>query len=266
MTLRILTYGLRVGALLLGLVQLQCTWTPEVKTPIFANARGSVALATSNNFRTPPAHPTILSQLILQKIFNDLRLTQEGGILQELLNSPSSQPTPVFSQSQIDFLVPHLSLALSKATQEELVDFSCPSQEPSETSIKGSLAIFHPHIIFLAIQTSKDSLNAPNKLASQRNSSRPISSLSFLEPKDMVSSSTVQTLVDLPQQARWIAIDYGSQTFGQEPNPPSATSSENVPEQPANPRNQQLEEEINQLREKIEAQTKELQRLEEARP
>ena len=263
-----LTHGLRGGVILLGLIHLQCSWTPEVKTPIFADEQGSVALRTSEVFRTPPAHPATLSQVLLQKILNGLRHTREAGILQELLNSSSSQPSPVFSESQINFLVPHLSLALSQATQEELVTFTSLGHPPHEALIKGNVAIFHPHIIFLTIETSKDSSGAPYVLPSQRNAFRQFASLSFLKPEALLPPATIQTLIDLPPHAHEIAINYETLLIEETHESAPASSLEEQTDNPvkSDSGHQHLEEEIQQLREKIEKQQQELQRLQRSNP
>jgi len=268
MPLKIIRPTLRIGIIILGLVHVQCTWTPKVQTPIFANERGTVALQTSTSFKTPPSHPATLSQPLLQTILDGIQHFREGGILQELLSSPSSQPTPLFSQPQVNFLVPHLLLALSQATPEEQVGFSCSAQSPSEASIKGSLTIFDSHIIFLIIETSKDSSGSPYVLPSQRRVNHESTYLDFLVPEAILPLETVQTLIETPQKSHWIAINYGTLTPGEGNEQPTHSPQTQDPPQPstAKPRIEDLKENIQRLRQEIEEQSQELQRLQNSKP
>ena len=268
MSFPILSWGLRLGALALGLFHVQCTWTPEVTTSIFTNEQGEVTLRTSEAFRTSPSHPISLSTRVIKDMLKDVNYQREAGLLQELFNSPSSQSTPVFSQAQIDFLTPQISLALSQATPEEFVDFSCLGQKSGEATLKGSLAIFSPHIFFIAIETSKDSSGAPYVLPSQRNTFREFASIGFANPNDIVAISTVRGLIVPPHHAHWIAINYENLISDQGQDPFISSVRDKKINSPAKAvlEENDLKEEIMRLRRKIEIQNEELQQLRTPEP
>lgn len=249
----------------------QCTWTPEIETPVFSSERGTVALRTSHHLHKPPAHPANLPHPLLYDIFNGLRYTQEAGILQELLNSPSSKLSPVFSKAQIDFLVPHVSLALAQATPEELVDFSCLPLETSDVWTKGSIGVFNPQILFLAMAISKNPLDPHDTRSSKQTSFRDIATLNFMKQEAIIPRTRISSLMDLPQHLHWIAIDLETLLSDQAQDEatdhtadPTVKKLESLNDEDL--RIQKLEKKMDRLLEKIEEQNNEIQRLQEASP
>lgn len=263
--------GITIGAIILGLIQIQCTWTPEIATPIFSNERVTVNLRTFPNFHKPPVHPANLPSPLLENIFSGLKYTQEAGILQELLNSPSSKSFPVFSKAQIAFLAPHISLALAQATQEEFVDFSCTPTEASETWIKGSMGVFDSQILFLTIAISKSQPGAHPTRSSQQNALQDKGTLSFMMQEAIIPREKIQYLMNLQQHPYWIAVDLKTLLSG----PAHDEGTDNINAHPKknpesnndeDPRIQKLEEKMNRLLEKIEEQHNEIQRLQGGSP
>lgn len=263
--------GLWVSVIILCLTQIQCTWTPEVETPIFSSEQGTVALRTFHDFRKPPSQPTNLPHSLLHELFNGLSYTQETGILQELLNSSSSKPLPVFSKAQIDFLVPYVSLAVAQATEEELIDFSCLPVEASESWIKGSLGVFDSHILLLTIEISKNPLGPHSARSPKQTAFRDMATLGFLKPEATLPPPRIQLMIDLPVHPHWIAIDFSTLLPSQEQNEATPHTTNQPVKNPESlndedPRIQKLEKKMDRLLEKIEEQNKEIQRLQEATP
>ena len=52
--------------LTIGLVQVHCTWTPEIETLLYQDQNGTIALQTTQSFKTPPNHPTSISDSLIQ--------------------------------------------------------------------------------------------------------------------------------------------------------------------------------------------------------
>ncbi|MGD9850033.1 MAG: hypothetical protein AB7T38_02080 [Nitrospirales bacterium] len=134
-------------------------------------------------------------------------------------------------------MIPQISLALSQATTEELVEFSCFSVEASESWIKGSIGVFDSQVILLAIEISKKPSGPHSARPSKSTAFRDIATLSFLKPEAIVPRTKIQTLVDLPRHPRWIAIDFGKLLPRHAPD--EGTNRTNYPEKPLNSPNEE---------------------------
>lgn len=91
----------------LAISNLQCSWTPEVETVLYEGPECVISLKTSHDLKQAPEHPALLSETLITKILNGITISQDEGILQQLLLS-KQHPFPAFSPSQIDFGTPHI--------------------------------------------------------------------------------------------------------------------------------------------------------------
>lgn len=258
--------ALAIVSLLLGLIQIQCTWTPQVETPISQNERIIVTLRTFPHFHASPRHPADLPAPLLEDLFSGLTYTDEAGILQELLNSPSSKSLPVFSPAQITFLAPQISLAFAQATPEEFVDFSCMPAEATESWIKGTMGIFDSQIFFLTLAISQSQQSAHPTRSSRKNLLQDRGTLTFTMPEAVLSPNRVQFLEDLQKYEYWIALDLKTFLSGRTRDDNTDNAADHPEKKPENLKEedlriQKLEEKMNRLLEKIEEQHNEIQRL-----
>ena len=247
-----------------------CTWTPEVKTPIYTSKEGGVALQTFNAFKIPPLHPHVFSESLIKQILQDISQNQERGILQELLLS-DPQPSPVFTSAQIEFLTPHLVEAFSKATSEELVSFQIQGDEERGVRIHGMVAVFSPTIFFLSLQKTGKNPGKSSKMASSSRHFQEHVTLIFSQKEAMLPQEDIQQLIESSPKEIWIAIDYENLPSGQErkrnaqetrPRTPLPTPQEEGPD----PELSTLQEQLEDLQKKVEEQAEEIQRLQHTSP
>ena len=253
-----------IFTLLLFIVQ--CTWTPEVQTIIHNDAQGIVSLITSSKFHVPPQHPHILSQSLVKQVLRDISQSQERGILQELFIS-DLQPSPVFSEAQIEFLTPHLVDAFSKATPEEFIMFRYQGTEHETDQISGNMAVFSPNTFFLTLEHL-------GKSAKRKSSSQYLQKhtrLMFAHKKAMLQSDDIHHFIKTSPKDIWIAIDYssvqaktdGEYTATERSFSPSRTT---LRPEKASQEGKTLQEQLRDLREQIDEQGEEIRRLRETAP
>lgn len=249
--------------LVLALLFSHCSWTPEVNTPIHHSQRGSVKLQTTDSFEQAPTHPITLSPSLLEEVLGSITKSQEQGIVQDFLMGSAPQQ-PVFSRAQIAFLSPHLVSALSQATPDELVAFTCSSGEDHGLPLKGTLAAFAPSILVIALNKDPRSLSKPKKQANPSGYFQGYHSLHFSKNGAVLEPEKAQQLMTVPSSSGWIAVDLArldhSPTTTPEPPPsPHSLSTED-------PASQSLEKQVEELRQKIEEQDREIQRLQQSHP
>ncbi len=188
---------------------IQCSWTPEIETLIHQSPKGRVALETSKLFTLLPNHPHTFTESLLKNILKEFSQIQEKGILQELFFS-SSTSLPVFSSTQIDFLVPHLAQAISRATPDELVTFQCAGENEDIVPVDGTISIFSPTIMVL---TLKNSRNHPIKASKTSTSSKNLqrtTRILYSNKEAILSTEAAQRFMKFSQTDSWIAINYST--------------------------------------------------------
>jgi len=154
----------------IGIFNLQCSWTPEVETVLHNRPNGFISLQTTHVLKNAPKHPTSIPESLITKILRGITKSQEGGMLQQILLS-APPAVQVFSPSQIAFLAPHLSMALSNATSEEIIHFRCAVSNELPAPIQGVVAVFPPTNFLLILKDAQESSGMPSKL---QNSSRKL--------------------------------------------------------------------------------------------
>lgn len=249
------------------LLTIQCTWTPEVVTPIHSSEEGNVGLQTSSDFKIPPQHPAELSKTLIKQFLEGISQRQERGILQELFIS-DSKTSPVFSPTQIKFLVPHLAEAFSQATSEELITFRSSGKEEGSQQIRGTLAVFSPTIIFLTLQQSGNYQRNPSKTTSSSRNLQSSLSLTYSEKQAIVEQQEAKRFMTISSKVSWIAINYESTNLRR--------PTRNYQEKdllPPTSRTKKTPLDLNSLREQVEGlqktveeQAEEIQRLQETTP
>ncbi len=253
-----------IGTILVfSVLQVHCTWTPQVKTLIYEDDEGHVALETSSNFIKSPQHPQKLSSSLIKKLLGGISQKQEKGILQELLLS-DQKISATFSSQQIEFLTPHLVEAFSKATSEELITFYYTGKKDGTIQISGTLAVFPPAVFFLTLQTTR---NYPVNLSKMNTSSQNLQNtitLAYLQEKAVLQPEEAKHFMKVPSKESWIAINLG--VFDLEVE--NLRLKEKTSEWPTNSHSDEIPTDLNSLREQVEdlrkqvdEQEKEIQRL-----
>ena len=187
---------------------LQCSWTPEVETVLHKGSECVISLKTSHALKKTPSHPASLSEALITKILKGVSISQEEGILQQLLLS-IHHPVPAFSPSQIEFLAPQVSMAFSQVTQEEIIHFKCLPTNEQFFPIQGTLAVFSPSSLLLIFENLKPYPGASPKRQNSSQKLQPIS-LVFSYPEAILRAEEVQAIMEIPSTYHRIAINYQS--------------------------------------------------------
>ncbi len=187
---------------------LQCSWAPEVETILHEGPECVISLKTSHALKKAPKHPASLSESLIAKILKGMAISQEEGILQQLLLS-THHPVPAFSPSLIDFLAPHVSLAFSQVTPEEIIHFKCPPTNEQFFPIKGTLAVFSPSSLLLTLENLKPYPGVSPKMKISSQKIQTIS-LAFSQREVTLSAEEAQAFMTIPSTYHRIAINYQS--------------------------------------------------------
>ncbi len=193
----------------LAIFQLQCSWTPEVETVFYEGPECVISLKTSHALKQAPKHPAFLSESLIAKILNGMTISQKEGILQQLLLS-KHHPIPAFSPSQIDFLAPHVSMAFSQVTPEEVIHFKCPPTNEQHIPIQGMLAVFPPSSLLLTLENFKPYPGLSPKMQKNPSQKRQPTSLVFSHQEAIIRAEEIQNLMTIPSTSNGIAINYQS--------------------------------------------------------
>lgn len=192
----------------LAIFNLQCSWTPEVETVLYKGPECVISLKTSHALKQAPKHPAFLSESLIAKILNGMTISQEEGILQQLLLS-KHHPVPAFSSSQIDFLAPHVSMAFSQVTPEEVIHFKCPPTNEQHIPIQGMLAVFPPSSLLLTLENFKPYPGGSPKMQNTSQKLQP-TSLVFSYQESIIRAEEAQNFMTIPSTSHGIAINYQS--------------------------------------------------------
>lgn len=245
---------------------LQCSWTPEVETVLQKGPECIISLKTSHALKKAPLHPTSLSESLIAKILKGMAITQEEGILQQLLLS-THHPIPAFSPSQIDFLAHHISVALSQVTPEEIIHFNCPPTDEQFFPVQGTLAVSPPSTLLV---TLKDPIPYPAVSQKMQHSSRKgqATSLTFSHQEAVIGTEEVQAFMTIPSTYLRIAINYQ----GLEPSNPNNKENQLTQPGPQTTPNKKTEppmtmdslnSQLRDLKKLVDQQAEEIRRLQD---
>ena len=187
----------------------QCTWTPEVKTPVYHSAQGRIILQTSSRLNVPSNHPHTFSESFMRQTLQGISRTQGFGILQELLVS-SPPPVPVFSPDQISFLVPQLVKAFSQATSEELIVFQCTGDNEGASQVSGTVTAFAPSVFFLTLKNPDDYPGHPSTAPPSSRNLQKQTTLLFSQKQAVLPEKEASHFMKPSAKDSWIAINYAT--------------------------------------------------------
>jgi len=191
-------------------------------------------------------------------------------MLQQLLLS-APPPVPAFSPSQISFLAPQLSLALSKATPEEVIHFRCPATDERSSLVQGTIAIFPPSNFLLTLKEAKESSGMPSKIQNSSQKLQNTSSLTFSQKEAVMRREDIQTFMAIPAMSEGILINYQGLAPSNEQHQEnqSGNHGQTMPgdENGDSPGElDSLNEQLRDLRKKVDQQTEEIRRLKQTAP
>jgi hypothetical protein len=257
----------------IGLSHIQCSWTPDVETPLYQSEEGTIALQTTKNFKVAPKHPAWISDSLIQEMLGGLTQTQESGLLQEIFSGSPPQ-LPVFSPSQIRFLGPQLASALSKATPEELVSFICIDTKENSSVVKGTVAIFHPTTLLINLKNYRKPMFGQGKGKNSRGNLQRYTTIHFSQEEALIDPKASQPLMEIPANSHWVMINYSLLKTSnlEEPHVLTSTSAgmtnEGMKEQNSQAINflNELNEQLLDLRRKVDEQNEEIKRLQQTEP
>ena len=262
--------SLYVIAAAIGIFNIQCSWTPEIETVLHDTPNGFISLQTTPALKIAPKHPVTIPESLITKILLGIQKGQEEGMLQQLLlaNPP---PVPAFSPSQISFLATQVSLALAKATPEEIIHFRCPAIDEGASLVQGTIAVFPPSNFLVTLKDRNESSGIPSKMqnSSQRLQSR--GSLTFSHKEAVMREEDIKAFMAIPAMSEGILINYrglASSNQNTQENQPShhdkpVPSKENG-ETPIEL--DSLQKQLKDLRKKVDQQSEEIHRLKQTAP
>jgi hypothetical protein len=260
--------GLLLIVAAIGILNFQCSWTPEIKTVLYDSPVCVIALQTTHALKIAPTHPSSIPDSLFRKILGGITKSQEGGMLQQLLVT-APLTTPAFSPSQIDFLAPHLSKALSKATPDEIVHFRCPARDEGASLVQGNVAIFPPSNLLLTLEKNKRSSRTPSKIENSRNP-QPTTSLIFFQEESFMSEKEIDIFMAIPPTFHGIVINYQnfiSHHKNQENQfSPHGTPIIHDPKDGPPIRRESLNDQLRDLQRKVDQQAEEIRRLKQTAP
>jgi hypothetical protein len=246
---------------------IQCSWTPEIETPLHHSQEGTISLQTTQAFKIPPQHPISISDSSIQEILEGITQTQESGLLEQLLSGPAVKHQ-IFSPSQVRFLAPQLAQAFSKATPEEVVSFTCAAIDENSSIIKGTVAIFPSSIILITVKNSQNALVVHKKGKNSSGLLQENVSMEFPNAEAVLPREEAKAFMTPPSNSNWIAMNLaqlGSSTLHtSQPKPiQSKTPTPSKLEGNYSVENESVQEQLRELRRNVEEQTKEIKRLEQ---
>ena len=259
--------------LAIGMSHIQCSWTPDVEMLLYQSEEGTIALQTTKNFKVAPKHPAWISDSLIQEMLGGLTQTQESGLLQDIFSGSPPQ-LPVFSPSQIRFLGPQLASALSKATPEELVSFICTDTNENSSVVKGTVAVFHSTTLLINLKNYRQSMFDQGKVKNSRGNLQRYTTIHFSQEEALINPKESQPLMEIPANSHWVMINYSLLKTSnlKEPHVLTSTSGEmtndGVKEQNTQATNSlnELNEQLIDLRRKVDEQNEEIKRLQQTEP
>ena len=192
---------------ILATFNLQCAWTPEIETVLHEGPECFISLKTSPTLNMVPKHPVSLPESLIEEILTGMAISQEEGILQQLLLS-THLPVPAFSPSQIDLLAPQMSMAFSQVTPEEIIYFKCPTTAEQSFRVEGTLAVFPPTILLLTLKDFNSSPGISPKIQNGSPKFHTTTSLTFSHQEAIIRAEEVQAFMTIPSTSKRIAINY----------------------------------------------------------
>ncbi len=227
-----------------------CVAVPRVKTSIFEGQQGTISLRVFAEPMQRAQHPVTLEPHIIRGVLKGLYVHDTQSILESALTANNS-PVQAFTQEEIDFLVPHIIAGLEKATPEEEIVFQMHSSQSHHTRYTTGSLYCSDSTAHVLIHGYHEASKKPPLL------SRP--STSFSRPKMWTmsfqpSKAVINTSLDTTSQTSF--------PFHFAIHLPRLTQTMKHHASPITPESPSIHEEVEGLRESLQQQHRQIERLE----
>ncbi len=228
-----------------------CLTVPRVKTPLFEGSQGAIALQVFAEPEKRAQHPVALEPHIIRGVLEGLYVQDTQSLLESALTNNNS-PIQAFTETEIQFLVPHVIDGLAKATSEEEVVFRIHTRHPQNTLYTTGALYYADETLHVIVHGYHEASKRPPLL------SRP--SNSFSRPK--MWNMSFQPIGALTSDY----LDATSQTsfpFHFAIHLPTLAKSMERNAQTVSPASSSIHEELEGLRESLQQQHQQLEHLED---
>ncbi len=158
-----LSYNRLLLPALLCVAGTACSTTAPTEKILFEDPRGSVSLQTMSDPSIQASHPIKLEPTLLAQLLTGLEIHEHGvGPHRRVVEGFAGQPStyPLFSEDQIQFLVPLLAEGLRTATANQSVEYRVVTthegsnrfQSTTTEITAGSLYVYGPQLYVILSQ------------------------------------------------------------------------------------------------------------------
>ncbi len=235
----------------MGCSMASCLTVPRVKTPLFEGPQGAIALQVFAEPEKRAQHPVALEPYIIRGVLKGLYVQDTQSLLESALTNNNS-PIQAFTETEIQFLVPHVIDGLAKATPEEEIVFQVHSRQSQKTQYTTGALYYVDTTIHVIIRGYHETSKRSPLL------SRP--STSFSRPK--MWNMSFQPIGVLTSDN----LEAASQTsfpFHFAIHLPTLAKSMESNAQTVSPASPSIHEELEELRESLQQQHRQLEHLED---
>ncbi len=234
----------------IGCALASCVTVPRVQTPLFEGQQGSISLRVFAEPTQRAQHPVTLEPHIMQTVLKGLYVQDTQGLFESALSN-TNPPIQAFTEQEIHLLVPHLITGLEKATPEEEIFFEVHSTPLHRTKFTTGSLFYLDNALHVTIRGYHQTSNKSPLLSRPSNSfSRPKMWTMGFQPSRTVINNSVDAASSMSFPFYFaIHLPRMIQTIQQNVD----TS---APGSPA------IHEELEGLRESIQQQHRQIERLE----
>lgn len=191
-------------------------------------------------------------------------------MLQEMFLS-TAEPTPVFSQAQIEFLGPQIVAAFDQATSEERIVFQVAGDGDGTSPISGTVTIFPHKIFFLTLKHSGNYTRNSSKIGSSSRQLLSQTTLLYAEEQAILQEEDAKRFRNISSKDLWIAINLSAITPSEGRNAleDQTTPTGHISEhrsQESQPETDTFQKQLQDLQDRVDEQSKEIQRLQQTSP
>lgn len=167
-----------------------CVTVPRVTTPLFDGQQGSIALRVFAEPTQRAQHPVTLESHVIQRVLKGLYVQDTQGLLESVLTN--NTPIQAFTEKEIHFLVPHVIAGLEKSTSEEEIIFQVHSTPTHRTQFTTGSLFYLDNTLHVTIRGYHQSSKKSPLLSRPSNSfSRPKMWTMVFQPSRAVMNNSV---------------------------------------------------------------------------
>jgi hypothetical protein len=235
----------------IGCALTSCVSVPRVQTPLYEGRQGSISLRVFAEPTKRAEHSVTLEPHIIDRVLKGLYVQDTQSLLESALTN-NNPPIQAFTEKEIHFLVPHLIAGLEKATPEEEIIFQVHSTPSHRTLYTTGSLYYVDNTAHVIIHGYHEASKKSRLLSRPSNSfSRPKMWTMSFQPSRAVMNNSLG------------AASPTSFPFHFAIHLPRLTLTLKQNAQPISPGSPSIHEELNGLRESIQQQHRQIERLED---